>query len=170
MNILDWICLAIIGAAVVVCSIKGLRKIFFKISAFVLSILIAEFIGSRIGYFLLSDLIHINLPTLDSDVTEKISNTIISTLGTLIVFLLLFFILKKIFAIVEGRLERKLHSVIVDRILGALTGLFFGVAFVFVFTEVVVIIFTAISAIKRDIEVFKYVDNSIIFKFFRNLN
>ena len=170
MNILDWISLAIIGISVVICAMKGLKKVIFRVCAFAVAAIMAKLLGARLGNFLLSDIITFDKSKLDADASEKIYNTLISTLGTLIVFLTLFFILKKIFRVVEGKMGRSLQSIVIDRLCGALVGLFLGVAFVFVFTETVSIVFATISLIKRDTQIYLYIDNSIIFKLFRNLN
>ncbi len=166
MNILDFICIAIMGASIVICSIKGLKKLVFKVSAFIIATIMAKLLGNKFGNLLLSKVIDFDVGAL----SDKFNDTIISVLGTLIVFLLLFIILKMLFRIVEGKMERSIQSIIVDRLLGALTGLFIGVAFVFVFTEIVYMILTAVSVIRRDTEAISFIDNTIIFKFIKNLN
>ncbi len=166
MAILDYICIALVCASIVICTLKGLKKIFFRIAAFGISVILAKLIGSKIGHFLFSDVININLGSL----SEKISNKIISVFGTLLVFILLFIFLKLIFKVVEGKMGNNIQSLVVDRLLGALVGFVIGVAVVLVFTEAVDIVFTVISLIKRDAEVFDVIDNTIIFKLVRNLN
>ncbi len=166
MSILDYICIALIGGSVVICALKGLKKIIFKIAAFVISVILAKLVGGKIGHLLLSDIININFGSLSSEINGRI----ISILGTLIVFILLFIFLKLIFKVVEGKMGQNIQSLIVDRLLGALVGFFIGVAIVLVFTEVVDIVLSVISLFKRDADVFDVVDNTIIFRLVRNLN
>ena len=169
MTVLDWIRLVVICVAVVLCAINGKRKTVFRICAFAIVIIMAKLVGARLGKILLSDIVKIKENSLGFTLSEKFYSTLISTLGTLIVFLILFFILKKIFSIVEGKMERKLHSVIIDRLCGTLDGLFFDVAAVVV-NKIVVVIFTVISVVRCDREHPEYVDNTSIFKLSRNLN
>ena len=166
MNILDIICIAIIAACMMICLIKGFKKVIFKLSSFVIAMILAKLFGNRIGKALLSKIIDIDIGAF----SDKLNSAIISALGTLIVFVMLFVLLRLIFKVVEGKMERSIRSVVVDRLWGALTGFIIGVAFVFVFTETVYIILTTVSAIKCSTEAVEYIDKTIIFKFFRNLN
>ncbi len=166
MSALDYICIALIGCSSLICAIKGLKKIFFRLAAFVISVILAKLVGNKVGYFLLSDVIDVNLGSASSE----INNRIISILGTLIVFALLFVFLKLIFKVVEGKMGQNIQSRIIDRLLGALVGFFIGVAVVLIFTEAVSIVLTVISLLKGDVDAFEIVDNTIIFKLVRNLN
>ncbi len=166
MNILDYISLAFICAAIVFCSFKGIKKVIFKTAAFVISIIVAKLIGEKFGDLLLSEIIDLDVGIL----SEKVNGTIIAVLGTLILFVLLFVFLRLIFKVIEGKYEKNMQSMIVDRILGALVGFFIGVAVVFVFTEVVDIVFTVIATIKQDTDIFDLIDDSIIFTLLHNLN
>ncbi len=166
MNILDYICLILLCASVVICAIKGLKKIIFRVAAFVISMILAKLLGNKIGTLLLSDIIRLDIGSL----SDTVNGTIISLLGTLIVFLLLLIVLKLIFKVVEGRMGQNIQSMIIDRLCGALVGFFIGVAVIFVFTEIVDIVFTVISLFKNDTEIFELADNTIIFRLFRNLN
>ncbi len=166
MTVFDYICFVIIGAAVMLCAFKGLRKIIFRLAAFIVSMIVARLIGDKIGNLLLSDVIQIDI----GPISEKIKSTIISSLGTLVVFILLFIFLKLIFKVVEGKFDQNINSVIIDRLCGALVGFFLGVAIVFVFTEVVDIVITIIATFKKDGEIFDFVQKSIVFRLLRNLN
>ncbi len=164
MGIFDYICMALVGASVVICALKGMKKVFFKMAAFIISVILAKLVGSKIGHLLLSGIIDIEAPS------SKLSGKIVSVLGTLIVFVLLFVFLKLIFNVVEGKMGHSIQSLIVDRLLGALVGLFIGVAVVLVFTEIVTVVFTVIALVKRDNDVFDITDSNIIFRLVRNLN
>lgn len=164
MTVLDWICVAILGVSTVFCTFKGFRKLIFKTIAFVLAIMLAKLIGLYLGKAVTSGIINFG------GVSKQLSHTFISALGTIIAFLLLSFILKKIFNIVDRKIEPNIQSAITNRILGALAGLFLGTVFVLAFAEIVVTVFTVASMLKSSSEPLEYIDNTIIFKFFRNLN
>ncbi len=166
MNILDCVGIILIISSVAICVFKGFKKIIFKLAAFAIAMVLAKFIGQSFGNLLLSDFIKFDI----GSVSDKVNNTIISILGTLIVFVLLFVFLKLIFKVVEGKFEKNIQSVIVDRLCGALVGFVLGVAVVFVFTEIVSIVLAIVATIKRDASVFKIADNSMIFRLVRNLN
>ncbi len=166
MNIFDCIGMALIALFVAVFAFKGCKKLIFKFAAFAIAMIFAKLIGQKFGHFLLSDFIKLDI----GELSDKVNGTIISVLGTLILFLLLFVFLRLIFKVVEGKFEKSIQSVIVDRICGALVGFVLGVAVVFVFTEIVSIVITIVATIKCDTEIFDIVDNSIIFKLSRNLN
>jgi hypothetical protein len=67
-------------------------------------------------------------------------------------------------------MEKSLQSIVLDRLCGALAGLFIGVAVAFAFTEIVSIVLVVVSSLTRSHDIFDFVDNSVIFKLFRNLN
>ena len=169
MNILELICLIISGASVVFCSVKGLKRSAFKISAFVVVIIFAKGIGKRFGYFLLSDIIYKKIADMDVGVSESTGNTLVSAFGTLTVFILLLFILKRIFALVEGKMKPSLQYVITERILGA-AELFKNPSFVLTFTPIVMVNLTSVTFEKKDIGIVNNIDSSINIKYSRNLN
>ena len=170
MNILDWISLMLIGAFVVFCVFKGLKRLSFRLCAFIVAMLMAKLSGHYLGDFLLSDIIQIESGLFGEKLTEKINDVLVSLLGTLILFIWLSVLLKRIFAIVEDRMERSYRVAFIDKIWGALTGIFDGMAFAFVFTEIVTIVDRA--AFKRKQELCGFIDgnNRIIYKLARILN
>ncbi len=166
MTFLDFLCIAIIVVFTAICAFKGMKKIIFRMVAFIVAMLVAKLLGYKIGNFLLSDIIQIDI----GPVSNRVKETIISVVGTLLLFVILFIFLRLIFKVVEGKFEKNIQSIIIDRLCGALVGFLLGISIVFVFTEVVDAVLAVIAFVKKDIEVFNIAEESIIFRLFRNLN
>ncbi len=169
MNALDILCLVIISASIVICTLKGLKKIIFKVCAFFLAMLLAKLFGFKVGDLVIPELVKDN-KLFGSEMAEKIDDSIASVVGTIIIFIVSFVILRLIFKIVEFKLGSSMQSIVINRLLGALVGLFAGVAVVLAFTEVVNIIASVSVFVDQGDVFFDAIDNSVIFKFFRNLN
>ncbi len=169
MNILDIICLVIIAASVIICTLNGLKKIIFKICSFFLAMLLAKFLGFKFGNFILPEAIKDN-QLFGAELSEKINDSIASVVGTIIILVVSFIILRLIFKVIEFKLGSNLQSIVINRLLGALVGLFAGVAVVLAFTEVVNIVASVAAFINQGDVFFDAIDNSVIFRFFRNLN
>ena len=169
MNALDILCLVIISASIVICTLKGLKKIIFKVCAFFLAMLLAKLFGFKVGDLVIPELVKDN-KLFGSEMAKKINDSIASVVGTIIIFIVSFVILRLIFKIVEFKLGSSMQSIVINRLLGALVGLFAGVAVVLLFTEVVNIIASVSAFVDQGDVFFDAIDNSVIFKFFRNLN
>lgn len=167
MTVLNWICAAILGASTILCALKGFGKLILKTVTFVFAIFLAKIIGSLLGKALISDFIGF---AGFSDASRRIGGVLIFALSTLAAFFVLWFILKRIFKIVDRKIEPNIQSAITNIVLGALSGLFLGIVFVPTFAKTVVTVFAVASLLKPLSEPPKYVDNTIIFKYFRNLN
>lgn len=166
MNIFDSVCVILIIASVIVCTVKGYKKVVFKAAAFAIAMFAAKLTGSVFGNFLLSDVIKVKINL----ISDSVSDAIVTGIGTALMFVFLFILLRLIFKIVEGKMEKSLQSIVLDRLCGALAGLFIGVAVAFAFTEIVSIVLVVVSSLTRSHDIFDFVDNSVIFKLFRNLN
>ena len=169
MNVLDILSLVFILASVAICTLKGLKKIVFKICSFFLAMLLAKLLGFKVGELVIPELVKDN-KLFGSEMAKKINDSIASVVGTIIIFLASFIILRLIFKVVEFKLGSSMQSIVINRLLGALVGLFAGVAVVLVFTEVVNIVASVAAFIGQGDIFFDAIDNSVIFKFFRNLN
>ena len=150
MNVFDYISLAVIAFFTIICAIKGLRRMIFKLCAITLAILISKYCGEWL--------------------LEKANISLDSAIGLFVIFLLSYIILRLVFKIIEGKLDKTVRSILIDRLLGALVGFFVGLAVIFAFIEVVDIVGTVASLFNKDYEFFHLVDNSVIFRWTRNLN
>ena len=170
MFVLESICLIIIVFSMFLLKILGFKKIALKLCIYTVAISLASFVGKRFGHLLLSDFLKFDGVSAKELLSEKIYSTVISTLGTLILFIILFFLLMRIFAIIDGKMERRLQSVIVDRIWGAIGGLTIGVSCGKSFFEVAIIVFTVITVLKCIDKSSTNVDDMLIFRTIKNLN
>lgn len=150
MSVFDYICLAVIAFSTIICAAKGLRKIVFKLCAIALAVIVSKYLGEML--------------------LDAVNITLTPAIGMFVVFLFFYIIFKLIFKIIEGKLADGVQSIVIDRLLGALVGLFVGTAIVFVFTEVIDIVGAVASIFDLDTEFFDAVDNTVIFRLIRNLN
>lgn len=167
MTVLKWICVAILGVSTILCVLKGFGKFILKTIAFVLAIVFAKLIGAWLSRALISELISFKG---FSGASKQIGGMLISAVSTFVAFFVLLFILKRIFSIVDRKIEPDIQFAITNVILGALSGLFIGIVFVPTFAKIVVTVLVAASLPKALAETLKHIDNTIIFKFSRNLN
>ena len=170
MFIIELLCLVLISASTCLLRHLGFKKLSLKISLYTIAISLATFVGKRFGHFLAFDFLDLKVLRTNSFLLKKIYSTVISAVGTLILFIILFFLLKRIFAIIDGKLERRLQSVIVDRIWGAIVGLSIGISSESSFFEVAVIVLTVITVFKCMDRSVEYVDNTLTFRTIKNLN
>ena len=170
MFLFELLCLIFIVASTSLLKLLGFKKVALKLCLYTIAISIANFVGNSFGHFLVSDFLKINVFSTKSLILEKVYSTVISAVGTLILFLILFFILKRIFAVIDGKMERTLQSVIVDRIWGAIGGLCIGITNGSSFFEVAIIVFTVIAVSKCIDKTSTYVDSMLTFRTIRNLN
>ena len=150
MSVFDYICLAVIAFSTIICAYKGLRKIIFKICAVAFAVLISRYWGNIL--------------------LNELNISLSPAVGGVVVFLFFFIVFKLIFRIIEGKITDGVRSIVIDRLLGALVGLFVGAAVVFVFTETVFIIEKITTLFDIAPEFSSSIDNTIIFRFMRNLN
>ncbi len=170
MNILDIICVAVIALSTIICLFKGFKRIIFKICSFVIAMYVAKIFGCRLGNFLLSFFSTEGNNVIDPALLEKLSSSMVSAIGTGIIFIVLYIILRLVFKIIAIKTERSAGSVIIDRLLGAVLGLLLGTAIVFVFTEIAEFVLSAIAYFKGEQEVLEIVNASGIFKFFSDFD
>lgn len=170
MLIFELICLFLIGALTCLLKLLGFKKVALKTCLYTVAISVAIFVSKRFGNFLVSDPLKINAFSSKSLISEKIYSTVISAVGTLILFIILFFMLKRIFAVIDGKMERTLQSMIVDLIWGAIGGLCIGITNGSSFFEVAIIVFTVIAVSKCLDKTSTYVDSMLTFRTIRNLN
>ena len=118
--------LALIGVCVVFCVYKGFNNRIFKSLSFAYICILACCLGSKYGKLLIPDIDFIDIENklMERHITEKINSAIVSALGTIILIISLNILLKQIFKVVDGRLEKTLYVEIMDRICGAVDGLF----------------------------------------------
>lgn len=150
MSVFDYICLAVIAFSTIICAYKGLRRIIFKICAIVLAVVISRYWGQ----FLLN----------------KLNISLSPAVGGVVVFVFFFIVFKLVFKIIEGKLADGVRSIVIDRLLGALVGLFVGTAVVFVFTEIIFMIESVTTLFDIAPEFSDMINDTIIFRFMRNLN
>lgn len=127
MSLFDYTNLIIVGGCAVFCIVKGFKKKIFKKLAFVYAVVFACFIAnSKYNVLLLSNVDIIGLENkLFGDVwTEKINNAIVTVLGTIIMTVAFHILFKQIFRVVEGNFDNDIYTEVMDRIRGALDGLF----------------------------------------------
>lgn len=166
MDILDGIFVSVISSCVAFGALKGLNKLLSMTLSLAVALLVAKLTGRIFGKFLLSKVINLNISSLSFGVSFALTTLI----GTIVVFLQLFFMLRLIFKIVDGKMEKDLYSLVLDRLNGALAGFFIGVSVVFSFTELVFAVLAIITLAKNDIHTADRADRSVIFKLARNLN
>ena len=150
MSVFDYVCLAVIAFSTIICAYKGLRKIIFKICATVFAVLISRYWGNIL--------------------LNELNISLSPAVGGVVVFLFFFVVFKLVFKIIEGKLTDGVRSIVIDRLLGALVGLFVGTTVVFVFTEIIFIIEKVTILFDIAPEISEMIDNTIIFRFMRNLN
>ena len=150
MSVLDYICLAVMAFSTIICAYKGLRRIIFKICAVVFAVLISRYWGNIL--------------------LNELNISLSPAVGGVVVFLFFFVVFKLVFKIIEGKLTDGVRSIVIDRLLGALVGLFVGTTVVFVFTEIIFIIEKVTILFDIAPEISEMIDNTIIFRFMRNLN
>lgn len=126
MDIIFLVNLALVGICVIFCVYKGFKSKIFKSLSFAYICVFATCIGSKYSKLLLPNfnVIDIENNLLEKSLTEKINSTIVTLVGTIILIISLNIMLKQIFKIVDGRLEKSLYMEIMDRIRGAVDGLF----------------------------------------------
>ena len=126
MDFIYLINLTLIGACVIFCVYRGFKCKMFKSLSFAYTCVLAGCLGSRYGKLLFPniDVLNIENKLLEKNLTEKINSTVVSLLGTLILIISLDILLKQIFKVVDGRWERSLYVEILDRLRGAVDGLF----------------------------------------------
>ena len=171
MNTLDIICLVIIAISVIVCLLKGFKNIIFKLCSFVIAMYVAKLFGARLGnelftYFLSnSDQTGVNASFL-----EKLSESMVSAIGTGLIFTVLYIVLRLVFKLFTLNIGKDFGSVLADKLLGAVIGLLVGIAIVFIFTEATDFVVSTVAYFKKDGAVFDIMNDSKIFNFFGNLN
>lgn len=170
MNILDGICLFIIGFSVMLSLVCGTKKIKLKIYSFLTIIFTSVFLGNKMSGILFSDIVKTYGLKVESAFVKAAVNILASALGTLLIFLCLFRILKRIFAIVDGKIERSLNCIIIDTLLGAMTGLCDASLFIFSLMVIIIAVsffFEKKIVLKNDVLLSEY---KIIYKLSRILS
>lgn len=126
MTLIDYLNLALIGFAAIICVLKGFKIRIFKKLASVASVILACFVGNKYNGFLLSDvdIIGIENKIFGEVWTEKINNAICTVLGAIIMTVLLHITLKQIFKVVDGSFDKDIYTQIRDRLRGTIDGLF----------------------------------------------
>lgn len=126
MNIICLTNLALVGICVVFCVNSKLKKTIFKAFSFAYTSLFLVCIGNKCSKLLLPNFnsIDVDSKLLEKSVIEKINSTVVTLVGTIILIISLNIMLKQMFRIVDGRLEKSLYVEIMDRIRGAVDGLF----------------------------------------------
>ena len=170
MNTLDIICLVVIAVSVIICLLKGFKNIFFKLCSFVIAMYVAKIFGARVGNALLMHFTNTDKETIGASFVEKLSESMVSAIGTGLLFFVIYILLRLIFKITFIGIGKDVGSVVADRLLGGLIGLFVGVAIVFIFTELTDFIVSTVAYFKQDNAVYDIINSSKIFKFFGNLN
>lgn len=171
MNILGFICFAALISSVFLFMIKKYRHIIFGLYPFFIAISISKLIGTQLGNFLFSDILKIRLNNIsDTALANKVRIFSASTLGTVTAFITLLFILKKIFLVVEGKMEASVYIIVIDRLYGALIGMLFNNVFAVAVSEIAITVFSAAYMFKQASHLVEYEDNTSVFRFIRNLN
>jgi hypothetical protein len=157
-------------AITVFTSDKRLKKAMIKLLALFTFVNITKFNGHTLGKVFYSKIVNNVGRFFKSDFAAKLDERISTFFGTVTVFLCLFATLRLLGKLDNGDFNTDLRSVVVDRLRGALVGLFAGIGFVFSFTEVVNLSVTAANLEKRATPKYSTVDASQMYKFVGNLN
>ena len=126
MKLLDYINLILIGGCALFCVVKGFKKKSFKKLAFIYAVVLACFVARSYSGLLLVDvdIIHLESELFGEAWTEKINSAIVIVLGTIIMTVELHIMLKLIFRVVDGNMDKDIYTVVMDRLRGAVDGLF----------------------------------------------
>ena len=150
MNVVDYISLAVIAFSTIICTIKGLRRMIFKVCSILIAVVISRFFGDWI--------------------LDKIDIRIDHTLGLIAVFFAVYIIFRLIFKLIEVRLDSNVGSVFIDRLLGAIIGLLIGLALIYMLYEVVDEVYSIVSYFGKEEEFYELVDGAVIFSSMNDLN
>ncbi len=126
MDIIYLTNLALVGICAVSCVNSEFKRTIFKAISFAYTSLFLVCVASKCNKLLLPDFNSIDVDgnLLEKSVIEKINSTVITLVGTIILIISLNIMLKQMFKIVDGRFERSIYVEIMDRIRGAVDGLF----------------------------------------------
>lgn len=170
MNVIDTISLSIIAFFVLIFAIKGLKKVIFSIISIILAVCIARFAGNSVGEILISDVFKTGFAGLSDDAIARLNGILPNLLGTLIVFLLCFIVIRLLLKIVEMRMGVGLHSIIINRLLGAIAGLIIGISFLFILSYVIEVINAGFEVAGVSNSFTDALDKSKIWNIMKNLN
>lgn len=125
MNLFDCINFSLIGGCSFFCVIMGFKKKTFKKLAYIYSTILAFFAVVKCNVFLLPEIkVTYVSNTLLGEYTEKIYSAIYTLLGTIIMTIALHILIKNIFRVVDRKFDRDIYAEVMDRIRGAVDGLF----------------------------------------------
>lgn len=171
MDIIYFINLALVGLCVVFCVYKGFKSKLFKSLSFAYICVLAGCLGSKYSGLLLPNIDFVDLENniFGKSLTEKINSAAVNLLGTIILVISLNIMLKQIFKVVDGRLEKSLYVEIMDRIRGAVDGLFVLYKIGNISIDSNTMVYTEITA-RFLPDKFIFRKNTDIHKLVRNLN
>ncbi len=160
----DIFALVIVGAFVLIGLWRGFVRSSLKLCALIASIIIARFFGAALGRALLPEIIKSN--SISSGTLEKINTSISSVIGTLAVFAVLYLLLSLLARLISKITVKGFAGKLTDKVLGALLGLFFGIAALYSLAFVFDIISAVVSLVAPSADMYSVVENSVIFKYF----
>ena len=166
MNVFDIITIAVFFVATIVCVWKGFLNILLKLGALVIAVIVAKLFGKAVGEACFSDLIGGSGGKLDGMLFDKINESLVTIMGTVLVFAAIYILLRIIFFFVSKLLKKAEGLTVLDRILGAVFGLVTAFGLVCVFAVMVRVVATVAVYIDPSSAIFDTVEETVIFKYF----
>lgn len=170
MNVVDTTLLIVVAFFVLIFAIKGFRKIFFSIISCAIALCLASLFGESVGILLGTDGLAPGFAGFSEETVAKLNSMLSNFFGAVIVFLLCFIVFRLLFKVVEMKMNLSVHSVVINRLLGALAGLIVGIGFIFVLSFVLEVFATVLVRVSPESDLLVQINNSKIWNFIKNLN
>ena len=168
MNVFDIITIVIFALFVIVCAFKGLLKILSNWGSFFGALIISRIFGVAAGDFLLNALAG-PISNMESKTLATLILNVIPALGTALLFFLVYLVLRLILGALSKILKKVFDAKPLDHFLGAIVGVFGGVAVIFLFTFLVEFVGSITSALNIDSGMLEAIKSSPILNFFMSL-
>ena len=168
MNVFDIITIVIFALFVIICAFKGLLKILSNWGSFFGALIISRIFGAAAGEFLLNALSG-PISNMESKTLASLILNAIPTLGTVLLFFLVYLVLRLILGGLAKILKKVFDAKPLDHFLGAIVGVFGGIAVIFLFTFLIEIVGSITSALNINSGMLEAMEGSPILNFFMSL-